>query len=59
MQQVGLPDHAEALEAQLEYQLQSGGDVRSFLASAAESQDLGEFAGVIGAPRCALVISDI
>lgn len=49
--QVGLPDHAEALEAQLEYQLHaSHGDVRGFLASAAERRDLGEFTDVIGMP---------
>jgi hypothetical protein len=48
--QVGLPDHSEALEANLEYQLHaSHGDLRGFLATAAESRDLGEFSDVLGA----------
>jgi hypothetical protein len=48
--QVGLPDHSEALEANLEYQLHaSHGDLRGFLATAAEARDLGEFSDVLGA----------
>lgn len=47
--QVGLPDHSEALEANLEYQLHaSHGDLRGFLATAAEARDLGEFSDVLG-----------
>lgn len=47
---MGLPDHSEALEANLEYQLHaSHGDLRGFLATAAEARDLGEFSDVLGA----------
>ena len=45
---MGLPDHAEATEALLTYKLQAAhGDVRSFLSSTVEGEDLGEFSGVI------------
>lgn len=50
--QVGLPDHAEALEAQLDYQLQTSGDVKSFLSNIAETQDLGDFSVVMGKKPC-------
>jgi hypothetical protein len=50
--QVGLPDHSEALEAGLEYQLHaSHGDLRGFLANTAESRDFGEYSDVLGEPQ--------
>lgn len=45
---MGLPDHSEALEARLEYQLETSGDIKTFLSTVAEAQDLGEFSGVLG-----------
>jgi len=57
---VGLPDHSEALEANLEYQLHaSHGDLRGFLATAAESRDLGEFSDVLAEVEKAVDSADM
>jgi hypothetical protein len=59
-QKVGLPDHSEALEANLEYQLYAAhGDLRGFLASTAESRDLGEYSSVLAEVERAVDAADL